>query len=206
MKPQTLVTIVLAVALLFAIVKIVNDKSDMKGTEGNADAIIGNIMTRTSIRAFTDEPVADSQIETILRAAMAAPSALNSQPWKFVVVKNRSLLKRIADSLPNSRTATAPCAIAVCGDMEKTLDGINADFWIHDCSASAQNILLAAHALGLGAVWTGVYPNMDRVRKAQSLLNLPNSQIVLCIIPVGHPAESPAPKDKWNAGNYRVIE
>lgn len=206
MKPQTLITIVLAVALLFAIVKIVNDKSDMKGTEGNADAIIGNILTRTSIRAFTDEPVTDGQIDTLLRAGMSAPSALNSQPWKFVVVKNRGLLKRIADSLPNSRTASAPCAIAVCGDMDKTLDGSNADFWIQDCSASAQNILLTAHALGLGAVWTGIFPNMDRVRKAQSLLDLPDTQIVLCIIPVGHPAESPAPKDKWNLENIKVIE
>lgn len=196
---------VLAVALVFAVIKIVTTKS-AEPTASRADAVINNIMTRTSIRSFTDELLADSQIETLLRAGMAAPSAVNKQPWKFVVVKNKQLLRQIADSLPNTRLTTAACAIVVCGDMTKTLDGVARDFWIHDCSAATENILLAAHALELGAVWAGIFPNSDRVDKLRGLIGIPETQIPLCVIAIGHPAENPSPKDKWNPENYRVIE
>ena len=197
--------VVLAVALIFAVIKIVTTKS-AEPTASRADAVINNIMTRTSIRSFTDEPLTDSQIETLLRAGMAAPSAVNKQPWKFVVVKNKPLLQQIADSMPNTRLTTAVCAIVVCGDMTKTLDGIARDFWIHDCSAATENILLAAHALELGAVWAGIFPNPDRVDKLRGLIGIPETQIPLCVIAIGHPAENPSPKDKWTPENYRVIE
>ena len=196
---------VLAVALLFAVIKILTT-SNQAPAGSNADAVISNIMTRTSIRSFTDEPLTDNQIETLLRAGMAAPSAVNKQPWKFVVVKNKPLLQQIADSLPNTRLSSAVCAIVVCGDMTKTLDGVARDFWIHDCSAATENILLAAHALELGAVWAGIFPNPDRVDKLRGLIDLPETQIPLCVIAIGHPAENPTPKDKWNQENYRVIE
>ncbi len=196
---------VLAVALVFAVIKIVTTKP-AEQTACRANAVINNIMTRTSIRSFTDEPLTDSQIETLLRAGMAAPSAVNKQPWKFVVVKNRQLLRQIADSLPNTRLTTATCAIVVCGDMTKTLDGVGRDFWIHDCSAATENILLAAHALELGAVWAGIFPNPDRVDRLRVLVDIPETQIPLCVIAVGHPAEYPSPKDKWTPENYRVIE
>lgn len=196
---------VLAVALVFAVIKIVTTKS-AEPTASSADAVINNIMTRTSIRSFADKPLADSQIETLLRAGMAAPSAVNKQPWKFVVVKNKQLLRQIADSLPNTRLTTAACAIVVCGDMTKTLDGVARDFWIHDCSAATENILLAAHALELGAVWAGIFPNPDRVDKLRVLVDIPETQIPLCVIAIGHPAENPSPKDKWTPENYRVIE
>lgn len=205
MKSSAIIIVVLAVALLFAVIKILTT-SKQAPAGSNADAVISNIMTRTSIRSFTDEPLTDSQIETLLRAGMAAPSAVNKQPWKFVVVKNKPLLQQIADSLPNTRLASAVCAIVVCGDMTKTLDGVARDFWIHDCSAATENILLAAHALELGAVWAGIYPNPDRVDKLRGLIDLPETQIPLCVIAIGHPAENPTPKDKWNQENYRVIE
>ena len=205
MKTSTIIIVVLAVALVFAVIKIVTTKST-EPTASSADAVINNIMTRTSIRSFTDEPLADSQIETLLRAGMAAPSAVNKQPWKFVVVKNKQLLRQIADSLPNTRLTTAACAIVVCGDMTKTLDGVGRDFWIHDCSAATENILLAAHALELGAVWAGIFPNPDRVDKLRVLVDIPETQIPLCVIAIGHPAENPSPKDKWTHDNYRVIE
>ena len=205
MKSSAIIIVVLAVALLFAVIKILTT-SKQAPAGSNADAVINNIMTRTSIRSFTDEPLTDSQIETLLRAGMAAPSAVNKQPWKFVVVKNKPLLQQIADSLPNTRLATAVCAIVVCGDMTKTLDGVARDFWIHDCSAATENILLAAHALELGAVWAGIFPNPDRVDKLRGLIDLPETQIPLCVIAIGHPAENPTPKDKWNQENYRVIE
>ena len=205
MKSSAIIIVVLAVALLFAVIKILTT-SKQAPAGSNADAVISNIMTRTSIRSFTDEPLTDSQIETLLRAGMAAPSAVNKQPWKFVVVKNKPILQQIADSLPNTRLASAVCAIVVCGDMTKTLDGVARDFWIHDCSAATENILLAAHALELGAVWAGIFPNPDRVDKLRGLIDLPETQIPLCVIAIGHPAENPIPKDKWNQENYRVIE
>ena len=205
MKSSAIIIVVLAVALLFAVIKILTT-SKQAPAGSNADAVISNIMTRTSIRSFTDEPLTDSQIEILLRAGMAAPSAVNKQPWKFVVVKNKPLLQQIADSLPNTRLSSAVCAIVVCGDMTKTLDGVARDFWIHDCSAATENILLAAHALELGAVWAGIFPNPDRVDKLRGLIDLPETQIPLCVIAIGHPAENPTPKDKWNQENYRVIE
>ncbi|MBO7144026.1 MAG: nitroreductase family protein [Salinivirgaceae bacterium] len=205
MKSSTIIIVVLAVALLFAVIKILTtSKQALAGS--NADAVISNIMTRTSIRSYTDEPLTDSQIETLLRAGMAAPSAVNKQPWKFVVVKNKPILQQIADSLPNTRLSSAVCAIVVCGDMTKTLDGVAREFWIHDCSAATENILLAAHALELGAVWAGIFPNPDRVDKLRGLIDLSETQIPLCVIAIGHPAENPTPKDKWNQENYRVIE
>lgn len=170
--------------------------------ENGSEAVIETIMTRTSIRAFTDEPVTDETIETLLRAGMAAPSAVNRQPWAFVVVEGRENLDRLAEVHPNARMlGTAQAAIVVCGDMTKALEGTAQAFWVQDASAATENILLAAHALGLGAVWTGVYPNPERVAAVSETLGLPSYVIPLCVIPVGYPAEAPAPKDKWNTAN-----
>ena len=206
MKSQALIIIVLSMALVFAVIKILTIGKQLS-VGGNAEAVINNIMTRTSIRSFTDEPLTDSQIETLLRAGMAAPSAVNKQPWKFVVVKNRAILKQIADSIGPSRpAATAACVIAVCGDMTKVMEGIGRANWIHDCSAATENILLAAHALGLGAVWMGIYPQPDRMQIVRSMLNVPETEETLCLIAIGHPAENQTPKDKWKPENYRVIE
>ena len=200
---QALIIAGLSVALIIAVVLLVMNK---RQSGSIADVVITNIMTRTSIRSYTAEPITDSQIETLLKAGMAAPSALNKQPWKFVVVRNRAKLKEIADSIGPSRSAaSAACVIAVCGDMTKTLDGVGRDFWIHDCSAATENILLTAHALGLGAVWMGIFPDTDRVKVVRSVLDIPDNQEVLCLIAIGHPAENPTPKDKWDPENYRVV-
>lgn len=164
--------------------------------------VLDAISKRTSIRAYQETAVEEEKVEKILRAGMAAPSAMNKQPWSFTVVNDKALLKQIADSAPNAgMAATAPMAIVVCGDMDKALDGAVKEFWVQDASAATENILLAAHALGLGAVWTGFYPNMDKAKMLAGILNIPDNQVVLCVIPMGYPAEAPAPKDKWNEGN-----
>ncbi len=164
--------------------------------------ILNNIMTRTSIRAYQETPVEDAVIEKILRAGMAAPTARDTRPWSFIVVKDKDLLSQIAEANPNAgMCAKAPLAIVVCGDMSKTLDGPAREYWVDDCSAATENILLAAHALGLGAVWTGFYPNMDRVNAINPILNIPEGQVVLCVIPMGYPDENREPKDKWNPEN-----
>ena len=176
-------------------------KEDCADNDKSA-AVIGTIMTRTSIRAFADTPVDDCTLEQILRAGMAAPSAVNRQPWAFVVVRGRENLDRLRDAHPHARMlGSAQAAIVVCGDMTKALEGAGRDYWIQDASAATENILIAAHALGLGAVWTGVYPNPAVMPGIIEALELPSHIIPLNVIPLGYPAESPAPKDKWNPDN-----
>lgn len=187
--------LILAVAALIA--SCANKPADM-----NNDATIETILTRVSVRQFTADKPSDEQIETLLRCAMAAPSAVNKQPWAFVVVDDRATLDTIGARMPNTRISeNVQVAFVMCGDLTKALDGVAQDFWIHDVSAATENLLLAAHSMGLGAVWCGVYPNPDRVAMTQEILHLPSHIIPLCVVPVGTPAEQPAVKDKWNTDN-----
>lgn len=166
------------------------------------DPVMDNILTRTSIRSYTNQPVEDSKIEKLLRAAMAAPSAVNKQPWHFIVVTNKDVLKNLSETNPHGgMIAQAPLAIVVCGDMNKALEGNGREFWIQDCSAASENLLLAAHSLGLGAVWTAVYPDADRIAGVSKVLELPSTLIPLNTIVIGYPGEEPQPKDKWNEAN-----
>lgn len=166
---------------------------------------INNIMTRTSIREYTNEPVSKTDIETMLRAGMAAPTAVNRQPWHFVAVTDKAKLAELAGRR-GGMVKQAGAAIVVCGNMDKALQGPAQAFWIQDCSAATQNILLAANALGLGAVWTGCYPMDERVAEVSKVLKLPETIIPLCVIAIGHPAEQPAPKDKWKPENVSYNE
>ena len=173
--------------------------------ENCSNEAIKNIMTRTSIRKYTDQPVSKTDIETLLRAGMAAPTAVNKQPWHFVAVTDKAKLKELAGSRGRMLEQCA-LAIVVCGNMDKALSGKGQEYWIQDCSAATENILLAAHALGLGAVWTGVYPMDDRVANVAKAVKLPEAIVPLCVIIIGHPAESPTPKDKWKPENVSYNE
>jgi len=154
------------------------------------------IVSRRSIRKYTTEPVSDGDVEALLNAAMHAPSAVNEQPWHFVVVKDRETLAAIPQISPTApMVKDAPVAIAVCAD--KNLEKFPG-LWVQDCSAATENMLLAATARGLGAAWAAVYPFEDRVEGIKNLLNLPVNVIPLCVVPVGHPAETPAPVDRFN--------
>lgn len=161
-----------------------------------AQAVIGNIMTRTSVRQYTDRQISADTLETLLKAGMAAPTAVNKQPWAFVVTTGRDALDSLATLQPRLQTAAA--AITVCGDMTRAIEGEGRDFWVQDCSAATENILLAAHALGLGAVWTGVYPIAERVDDVSRALELPDSVVPMCIIAVGYPVADQESKDKWD--------
>jgi nitroreductase len=154
------------------------------------------IVSRRSIRKYTTEPVSDGDIEALLNAAMHAPSAVNEQPWHFVVVKDRETLAAIPQiSSTAPMVKDAPVAIVVCADKDlEKFPGL----WVQDCSAATENMLLAATARGLGATWTAVYPFEDRVEGIKNLLNLPVNVIPLCVVPVGHPAETPVPVDRFN--------
>lgn len=163
---------------------------------------IKNIMTRVSVREFTGEKISDEQIDTLMRAAMSAPSAINKQPWAFIVVTDEDKIAELGKALPYSRCSNHPAvAIIPCGDLSKAIEGEMAGFWINDVSAATENLLLAAHAMGLGAVWTGLHPDMNRARMVQELLGLPEHVIPLCVVPVGVPAEHPEVKDKYRPDN-----
>lgn len=156
---------------------------------------IKNILTRRSIRSYTDQDVEPEKIEAILEAGMAAPSGKNGQPWDFIVLTRREILDEMAERLPYAKMLReARVAIAVCADRTKS------PYWYVDCSAAAENILLAAHALGLGAVWTATYPYRDRMDVVKELCGLPGSYDSLCVIPVGYPAREARPKDNFDAG------
>ncbi|MDE5844786.1 MAG: nitroreductase family protein [Muribaculaceae bacterium] len=175
--------------------------SDNNNQSNNTAAVIDNIMTRTSIRKFTNQPIGADTLTSLVKAGMAAPTAVNKQPWSFIVVTEREVLDSLMNVHPYSNLATATAAIVVCGEMEKALDGYGRDYWIQDCSAATENILLAAHAYGLGAVWCGVYPNPNVVPGVKRVLSIPGAVTPLSLITLGHPADNPAPKDKWNPEN-----
>jgi nitroreductase len=158
------------------------------------------IFFRRSIRKYTDQPVPDELVNDLLKAAMAAPSAGNEQAWQFIVIRDRALLDAIPKFHPYSAMLKhASIAILVCGDLSREkFKGL----WVQDCSAATQNLLLAATAKGLGAVWTAVYPMEDRMTGMRKLLGLPEHVIPLSLIPVGFPAEQPGRADRFDA--FRV--
>ncbi len=197
-----ILNLVLAIAVVVIAVCLVKVKGNCQKDVNAEQTVLDNIATRTSIRDYEARPVEKEKVEKLLKAAMAAPTAMNRQPWHFVVVDERSVLNAIGGEGPNAKKfQKAPLAIIVCGDMSKTIDGDGRDFWVHDASAATENLLLAAHAMGLGAVWTGGFPAQDRVAALRKTLALPDSIVPLNAVAIGYPAEHPQPKDKFNAAN-----
>ena len=153
------------------------------------------IHTRRSIRRYLDKPVSEELIQKLLAAAMQAPSARNQQPWQFVVIDDRAVLAKIPDFMPNAAMAAkAPLAILVCGDLDlEKSEG----YWVVDCAAATENMLLAAHALGLGACWCGVYPREKRMEGLRKLLGLPQNVIAHSLVVIGHPAEQVGAENRY---------
>jgi nitroreductase len=178
-----------------------NDEKQETATADTGQAAIENIMTRTSIRIYKDQPVEQEKIDIMLKAAMAAPTAVNLQPWHFIVITDKKTIGLLSGRQPTN----APLLIAVCGDTDKTTmpdgQGKLPDFWIQDVSAATENLLLAAHALGLGAVWTGVYPIMERTAEVANVLNCPTNIVPLAVVRIGYPDEAPEPKNKFKEEN-----
>ncbi len=158
---------------------------------------MSTILDRRSVRKYTGQKVTEDQVTELLKAAMSAPSAGNQQPWCFVVVRSQEILDRIPTVHPYAAmTPHASVVIAVCGD----LTGLKySDYWVQDCSAATENVLLAAHEGGLGAVWLGVYPTEERVKGVRQLLRLPEHIIPLSLISVGYAAESHPAADRFDA-------
>jgi len=155
---------------------------------------IKTIFARRSIRKYTAARVREEDVKTMLEAAMAAPSASNLKPWHFVVVTDRQILDNLARVHPyGEMLLEAPLCIAVCGDTT-----ISSSFWVQDCSAATENLLLAATALGLGAVWLGVYPREQRINGIRRVLNIPETIVPLNLISIGHPAEEKEPRTQYD--------
>lgn len=168
-----------------------------KEYEGNEAYM--NVIRRVSVRRYLDKPVSSDQVSAILHAAMSAPTGVNKQPWEFIVVDDPELLTKLAEALPYAKmTAQAPVAIVVCGNKDRFLDGVDNVLWEQDLSAASENILLSAHAIGLGGVWTCIYPHEERIAPVKTILNLPDSLIPFNLIPVGYPEKENAPMDKWH--------
>jgi nitroreductase len=144
------------------------------------------ILTCRSVRDYLSQPIPDQILKQLLEAAMQAPSAGNQKPWHFIILSDREVLEALVRVLPYGQClAKAPLGIAVCADLaEERYPG----YWVQDCSAATENILLASHALGLGAVWLGIYPVEDRVKNVKNILGLPESVIPMSIISVGYSA------------------
>lgn len=200
MKSYHWIMLLLAIALLAVSVRLAAVSSAEVGNVGSSDAVIDCIMTRASVRSYTGEQVSDSLVSKILRAGMAAPTAANQQPWHFVVINDQNLKDSITDAFEYTKMVKdCSFAVVVCGDMDNLFQGDVPDggFWVEDCSAASENMLLAAHALGIGGVWCGIYPLKDREQRLRAILNLPSNLTPLNVMAFGYPAQPVAPKDKW---------
>ena len=162
-----------------------------------ARRILDAILGRRSIRVYAPGPIGEDTVRRLLEAAMAAPSAVARDPWRFVVVRDRPTLQRMAEALPNGQMiGDAELGIAVCGDLEAAHDR-QLSYLLQDCSAAIENLLLAAHALGLGACWLGVHPREDRIRKLSELLRLPPHVLPVSCIALGHPGEQKEARTRY---------
>ena len=163
------------------------------------------LLKRRSIRKFTDQKISDEIINELLHAGMSGPSACNRQPWEFYVIKNEEMLVKIRRT-SRFTNMEAPLAIIICGNLDKALPDSMKEYWIHDCSAATENILLRATDLGLGAVWCGIYPQERAADRVKEFLNLGDNLVPLSQIWIGYPDEQRTPRDWYNPDCIHVIE
>ncbi|MEW5737036.1 MAG: nitroreductase family protein [Thermodesulfobacteriota bacterium] len=164
--------------------------------------VLTAIHTRRSVRIFSIQSIPDELLQKGLAAAMAAPSAGNQQPWHFVLLRDKDLLQKVTLILPNApMSRQAQAGVLICADLAlEKYPG----YWVLDCAAAVENLLLAAHGLGLGAVWTGVYPNADRMEGFRKLLNLPDSVMPHSFVPMGWPGSRPKAEDRFKPERIHV--
>jgi len=172
--------------------------------KGNVPDALSVIHSRKSVRHFTGQPVSQDDLMTLVKAGMAAPTAVNMQPWSFVIVTERTVLDTLAQSLPYAKMLDkAGAAIVVCALPEKAFQK-STEFALIDSACASENILLAAEAIGLGAVWTSVYPDNDRIEAVRKVLGIPSNVIPLNVIPIGYPTGEDVPKDKFKPENVHL--
>jgi nitroreductase len=161
------------------------------------------IFKRRSIRRFQEKEVETEKIETLLKAAMAAPTAMNYQPWEFVVITEKERIEKVKAALTFAKS-NAPLVICVCGNLVGLRQLVKERFWVQDCSAATENILLAATALGMGSVWCGVHPISVYVKRISEILELPSGVIPLNALFIGYPAEEKESRTQYNPEKVHV--
>ncbi len=177
--------------------------AEIKVPRGTPDAITA-ILTRRSIRDYTPHSVPEEMIRLLLEAGMSAPSAFDERSTEFIVINDRHILDEIQKFNPKRlQLKKATVAIMVCGNQAKEKNK-GQGFWLLDGAVASENILIAANALGLGAVWTAIYPFQDRIPKVQKMLNLPEQVIPLIIIPIGYPAERKMRENRYDASRVHT--
>jgi nitroreductase len=180
--------------LLFVSVAAFSCGNSPRNADVSTNDALSVIFNRKSVRAFTSQPVTPEEIQTLLKAGFSAPTGRNIQPWEFIVFNRRSAIDSLAtEGLPGSKNILeqAALAIVICGDTAAS------NLWSLDCSAATENILLAAEALGLGAVWLAVYPVQDRIEPVVKVCGTPPHVLPLAVVAVGHPKGEHLPKDKY---------
>lgn len=166
---------------------------------------IQDILARRSIRKYTAEPVTHAQLKAALEAAMAAPSAMHCDPWRFLVLTRREDLDALAELLPYGKMLhDAPAGLIVCGKLAAA-HRKELSYLLQDVSAAIENLLLGLHAQGLGAVWLGIHPNADRIEGVTRRFALPEGVLPVAAIAVGHPAEAPAPRTRYDDAKVRWL-
>ena len=163
------------------------------------------LLKRRSVRKFTDEPVSEEMIKELLHAAMSGPSACNKKPWEFYVVTNEEKLKELKGASKFTKFSSK-LAIIVCGNLSRALPMQLASYWIQDCSAATENILLRVTDLGLGAVWCGIHPQKRAEERVRNMLDIPKTQIPLNVIFIGYPAEEPEARDQYEEKRVHYIQ
>ena len=206
MNKFKIISLVLAASLVVALARLVsasNNQVEAAPAIDKAAIVLENIHSRKSVRSFTDQTVSREQLDTLLRAAMAAPSGWDLRPWCFAVLDDRKVIDELAaENLQGDVLKQAPAVIVVCGDMSMTdRNGDKPELWEYDCSLASENLLLAAEAMGLGAVWMKVSPDEERIATVRKVLGMPKYVVPLNMIPVGYPKGDAKPKDKYDANN-----
>ncbi len=157
------------------------------------------IFGRRSIRVFKPGKIGQETLEVLLKAATSAPSACAKDPWHFIIVQSLETLGLLADALPNGQMlASAAAGIVVCGDLQESHDH-QISYMLQDCSAATENLLLAAHALGLGGCWLGIHPRPDRIQKVTAILGLPTHIVPVSCAALGLPGETKEPRTRYQA-------
>lgn len=162
------------------------------------------MLKRRSIRKYTEEKISEEQIETLLHYAMSGPSACNKKPWEFYIVTNDNKLSELRSST-RFTNYNAPLMIVVCGNTKKSLFGNLSDYWIQDCSAAIENILLGVTAMGLGACWCGITPQVRPTKRVREILEVEEHIIPLGIVMIGHPDENPEPRDQYDSKKIHYV-
>ena len=160
------------------------------------------VLTRRSVRKYIDKPISDETIKELIEAGISAPSAGNQQPWHFIIIDDHKLIDKIPDFHPHSKMLPyAQKAILVCGDLDLET---NKGFWMQDCSAATENILIAARAKGLGSCWLGVYPRENRIDGLRKMFKIPKNVIPFSLISLGYPAIEQSRVDRYNRSRIHI--